>query len=109
MPLSEFAARKAKPADKPYKLTDGGGLFLHVQPGGSKLWRLKYRFDNKEKLLSFGPYPRTTIAEARSKRDHAKKLLAAGRPWQVCSRASSTSHEGPERLFDHGRIATIAF
>ncbi len=79
MPLSEFAARKAKPAEKAYKLTDGGGLFLHVQPGGSKLWRLKYRFDDKEKLLSFGPYPLTTIAEARGKRDQAKKLLAAGR------------------------------
>jgi integrase len=52
---------------------------LHVQPGGSKLWRLKYRFDDKEKLLSFGPYPLTTIAEARAKRDEAKKLLAAGR------------------------------
>ena len=64
MPLSEFAARKAKPTDKAYKLADGGGLFLHVQPGGSKLWRLKYRFDDKEKLLSFGPYPLTTIAEA---------------------------------------------
>lgn len=79
MPLSEFAARKAKPAEKAYKLTDGGGLFLHVQPSGSKLWRLKYRFDDKEKLLSFGPYPLTTIAEARAKRDEAKKLLSSGR------------------------------
>lgn len=79
MPLSEFAARKAKPSEKAYKLTDGGGLFLHVQPSGSKLWRLKYRFDDKGKLLSFGPYPLTTIAEARAKRDDAKKLLAAGR------------------------------
>ena len=77
MALSEFAARKAKPRQKPYKLTDGG-LFLLVQPNGSKLWRHKYRFDGKEKLLSFGPYPLTTIAEARVKRETAKKLLAEG-------------------------------
>ncbi|MFV2035215.1 MAG: tyrosine-type recombinase/integrase, partial [Halocynthiibacter sp.] len=78
MALSEFAARKAKPRQKPYKLTDGGGLFLLVQPNGSKLWRHKYRFEGKEKLLSFGPYPLTTIAEARAKREAAKKLLAEG-------------------------------
>lgn len=78
MPLSEFTARKAKPTDRAYKLADGGGLYLQVQPGGSKLWRLKYRFDQKEKLLAFGPYPLVTIAEARQKRDDAKKLLLAG-------------------------------
>ncbi|MEX0828236.1 MAG: integrase arm-type DNA-binding domain-containing protein, partial [Haliea sp.] len=75
MPLSEMAARKAKPADKPYKLTDGGGLFLLVRPNGSKLWKQKYRFDGKEKSLAFGPYPLVTIAEARQKRDEAKRLL----------------------------------
>ena len=78
MTLSEFAARKAKPREKPYKLTDSGGLYLHVQPGGSKLWRLKYRYLGKEKLLSFGPYPLITIAEARQKRDEVKKLLHEG-------------------------------
>lgn len=78
MALSEFAARKAKCRDKPYKLTDAGGLYLHVQPSGSKLWRMKYRFLGKEKLLSFGPYPLVTIAEARQKRDEAKKLLLDG-------------------------------
>ncbi len=78
MALSEFAARKAKPREKPYKLPDGGGLYLHVQPKGSKLWRMKYRYLSKEKLLSFGPYPLITIAEARQKRDEAKKLLKEG-------------------------------
>lgn len=78
MALSEFAVRKAKPRAKPYKLFDGGGLFLHVQPSGSKLWRLKYRFNGKEKLLSYGPYPAVSIADARSKRDNTKRLLAAG-------------------------------
>ncbi len=78
MALSEFAARKAKPREKPYKITDGGGLHLLVQTSGSKLWRLKYRFDGKEKLLSFGPYPMITISEARQKREEAKKLIADG-------------------------------
>lgn len=78
MPLSEFGVRNAKPQEKPYKLSDGGGLYLHVQPNGSKLWRLKYRFMNKEKVLSFGPYPLVGIADARGKRDEAKKLLLAG-------------------------------
>lgn len=51
MPLSDMAARKAKPTERPYKLADSGGLFLLVQPGGSKLWKLKYRYQGKEKLL----------------------------------------------------------
>lgn len=78
MSLTDFAIRKAKPQAKPFKLADGGGLHLVVQPNGSKLWRLKYRFAGKEKLLSFGPYPVTTLVEARRKRDEAKRLLANG-------------------------------
>lgn len=78
MALSEFAARKAKPRDRAYKLTDGAGLYLYVQPGGSKLWRMKYRHGGREKLLSFGPYPLVSIAEARRKRDDAKRLLLDG-------------------------------
>lgn len=78
MPLSEFGVKAAKPKEKPYKLADGGGLYLLVQPNGSKLWRLKYRYAEKEKTLAFGPYPLITIAEARDKRDQAKKLLLNG-------------------------------
>ena len=57
MPLSDAAVRNAKPREKPYKLADFSGLYLHVQPNGSKLWRLKYRMLGKEKKLSIGPYP----------------------------------------------------
>jgi integrase len=78
MALTEFGVRGAKPREKPYKLADMGGLYLHVQPGGSKLWRMKFRFAAKEKVLSFGPYPLISIAEARAKRDEAKKLLQNG-------------------------------
>ena len=78
MALSEFAARRAKPKDKAYKLFDGDGLYLLVNPSGSKLWRLKYRYGGKEKLLSFGPYPLIPIVDARLKRDEAKRKLLSG-------------------------------
>lgn len=78
MPLSDASVRNTKPGDKAQKLADGGGLFLYVTTSGSKLWRLKYRFDGKEKLLSFGAYPDTGLKEAREKREAARKLLAAG-------------------------------
>ena len=79
MPLSEFAVSKAKPRNKPYKLTDGGGLYLLVNSNGSKLWLLKYRYLGKEKLLSYGRYPLITIAEARKLREASKKLLSDGK------------------------------
>lgn len=79
MPIKEIQARNASPSDKAYKLADGGGLFLLVQPSGSKLWRMKYRFGGKEKLLSFGPYPKITLAAARQLRLNAKHTLADGK------------------------------
>ena len=78
MKLKDVAVRKAKPEARPYKMADGGGLFLLVQPNGSKYWRLKYRFGGKEKLMALGVYPETTIADARTRRDEARKLLAHG-------------------------------
>lgn len=78
MPLSDTAIRSAKPADKPYKLPDEKGLFLLIQPNGSKYWRQKYRYDGKEKLLSFGVYPDVGLKDARLKRDAARKMLADG-------------------------------
>lgn len=78
MPLTDTAIRKAKPADKPQRMFDGGGLYLEVSPAGGKLWRLKYRVNGKEKRLALGTYPDTGLADARDKRDAARKLLAAG-------------------------------
>lgn len=77
----KLAARQvdiSKTKDKPYKLSDGGGLYLLVNPNGSRYWRLKYRIAGKEKLLALGVYPDITLAEARQKRADAKKVLAAG-------------------------------
>jgi len=77
MALSDAAIRKAKPTGKPQKLADGGGLYLLLNPNGSKWWRIKYRYEGREKLLSLGVYPDTGLADAREKRDAARKLLAA--------------------------------
>ena len=77
-PLSDIQVSKAKAKDKPYKLTDGGGLFLLVTPTGGKLWKLKYRFSDIEKKLSFGTYPAISLADARQRREDARKLLANG-------------------------------
>lgn len=78
MKLSDKTCRAAKGKEKPYKLSDGGGLYLLVNKDGSKYWRMKYRYAGKEKLLAFGTYPLLPLAEARDKRDAAKKQLLAG-------------------------------
>jgi integrase len=78
MSLTQFAIVKAVAGDKPIKLSDGGGLHLLVKPGGSKLWRFRYRFCGRENMLAFGAFPTVTLAEARTKREEARKLLADG-------------------------------
>lgn len=78
MPLSDVAIRTAKPREKPYKLADGGGMYLEISPSGGRWWRLKYRFDGKEKRLSLGTYPEVGLKEARVKREDLRRLLAAG-------------------------------
>lgn len=78
LPLTDLKVQKAKPTDKKYKLADGGGLFLLITPSGGKLWNLKYRFNDKEKRLSFGAYPSVSLADARQRREDARKLLANG-------------------------------
>lgn len=78
MPLTDTAIKKAKPEAKPYKLADGGGLFVLVHTNGSKYWRLKYRHAGKEKLLALGVYPEISLMEARTRREEARKLLAHG-------------------------------
>jgi integrase len=74
--LTVTAINNAKPKDKPYKLSDEKGLYLFIQTSGSKLWRYDYRFQTKRKTLALGAYPDLSLAEARDKRDAARKLLA---------------------------------
>jgi integrase len=76
--LSDTKVRTAKPRKNDYKLFDGGGLYLLVTPSGGKYWHFKYRFDEKDKRISFGPYPEISLAEARTKKDEARRQIAHG-------------------------------
>lgn len=101
--LTDIAVRSAKAKEKPYKLADGKGLYLEVSPNGSKWWRLKYRFDGKEKKLALGVYPEVPLASrkdkksgtwiegARDKRDRARQLLADGIDPAAARKSEKTS------------------
>jgi integrase len=78
MPLTHISLRNAVPREKPYKLSDGSGMFLLVNPNGSKWWRLKYRFAGFEKLISLGTYPDVSLKAARERRDDARRSLREG-------------------------------
>ena len=75
MPITAMEVNKARASDKPQKLSDGGGLYLLVQPNGAKYWRLDYRFEGKRKTLALGVYPAISLVVARDRRDEARKLL----------------------------------
>lgn len=78
-PQSDMKLRNAKPKEKPYKLADGGGLFLEVMADGRKLWRFRYfRPSGSENRLGFGVYPEVPLAQARAQRDAARAVLATG-------------------------------
>jgi hypothetical protein len=76
--LSELIIKNIKPRDKAYKLSDGRGLFLLVKPNDSKLWRWKYRYGGKEKVLAFGVYPDVSLKDARESHAAALLKLSAG-------------------------------
>ena len=100
MPLSDAAVRNLKPREKPYKVSDFDGLFVLVKPTGSRLWQFKYRLNGKEKLLSIGPYPETSLADARSKRDAARMMVAKGiDPSEVKQEQKRRKHEASELTF----------
>lgn len=99
MALSDAACRAAKPGAKLRKLSDGGGLQLWVMPNGSRLWRLAFRFEGKQKLLSFGAYPLFSLAEARGMRDTAKKQIALGVDPSVKRKEETAENEAPSDTF----------
>lgn len=76
--LNDTQIRKAKPAEKPYKLTDSNGLYIVINPNGSKLWRYRFKIDGKESVFSIGAYPEISLAEAREKRKEARLLVQQG-------------------------------
>lgn len=108
MALKELEARYATRRAKDYKLTDGEGLYLLVRPNGSKLWRFKYRYAAKEKLLSFGAYPGTSLADARLRRAEAKVALGKGvDPGAKDKPAVVTTFEQAARAWHANRLASL--
>jgi len=104
MPLTDIQVRSLKPEAKPFRKSDGGGLFVEVRPNGSKLWRMAYRHGGKQKLLSFGAYPDTTLAKARAKRQQAKILLADG----LDPMASAKAEQEQQRALSEHTFGKIA-
>jgi integrase len=96
MPLTDTAIRQAKPAEKPQRLFDGGGLYLEVAPAGGKWWRLKYRFGGKEKRLSLGTYPGVSLAAARRAALDAKQTLSTGLDPSVARKLDKLRASHPE-------------
>ncbi|SFV58940.1 Integrase [hydrothermal vent metagenome] len=78
IPLTDTKIKQAKPKEKDYKLFDGGGLYLLISKAGGKHWKLKYKFNAKEQLLTFGSYPEITLSKARELREENKQLIANG-------------------------------
>jgi len=101
MPLTDLQIKAAKPDPKPYKLTDGAGLYVLVTPAGGRLWRLKYRWQGKEKSLNLGPWPAVGIKQARLAASEAKLSLAAGTDPGAAKQAAKAARAAPpvERTF----------
>ena len=101
MALTDAKLRTLKPKEKVYRLGDSAGLYIEVAVNGSRYWRMKYRFLGKEKRLAFGVYPEVTLAEAREKRDAARKLLASGSdPAEAKKIAKATQQANAENTFE---------
>jgi len=101
MALTELAVKKTKPTDKPQKLADGGGMYLLIQPAGSKYWRMDYRFDGKRKTLALGVYPDITLAQARERREEARKLLANGGDPSSIKQATKRAQQKTALVTEH--------
>ena len=77
--LTELAIKRLKPKDKPYRVSDSGGLCLEITPASSKLWRWRYYFNKKPQMMALGKYPAVGLAKARKLRDEARELVDAGK------------------------------
>lgn len=97
-PITDVALRKAKPQDKPFKIAAGNGLYLLVNPTGSKLWRWKYRVAGKEKLLALGAYPTVTLLDARQRCEESRRLLALGQDPGELRKEHKRSHARAEAI-----------
>ena len=100
VPLTDMKVQKSKPQDKPVTLFDGGGLFLLVTPSGGKLWRFKYRYDGKQKLLALGAYPEVSLSDARHKREDARNLLASNNDPGAVRKAQNQANTQKSETFE---------
>lgn len=105
--LKDTTVRNAKPADKPYKLTDGGGLFLLVQPNGARLWRYKFRLHGKEGVFAIGAYPDVKLADARKAHLEARAQVAAGVSPVASRKAERAEAVRQALLADKGAFDTV--
>jgi hypothetical protein len=108
MALSDAACRAAKPGTKLKKLSDAGGLQLWVQPSGTRLWRVAYRYMGKQKLLSIGVYPLFSLAQARNVRDEAHRQLAAGIDPSQAKKDERARRENPDDTFKSVALEFVA-
>jgi integrase len=93
MALADTGIKKAKPKQRPYSMSDGGGLYLWVTPAGGKLWRWSYRYERKEKLMSLGKYPDVSLGQARERHSEARRLLAEGVDPMAQRKAAKTAEK----------------
>lgn len=110
--LTDAKCKGAKPAEKDFKMYDGGGLFMFVSAKGAKTWRLAYRFAGKPKTMGFGPYPAVSLAAAREKRDEAKRSLADGQDPMAPRRAiakGTTLRQATDAYWDGRKDVTDAY
>lgn len=105
--LKDTSVRNAKPKDKPYKLTDGGGLFLLVQVSGARLWRYKFRINGKESVFAIGAYPDVSLAQARKTHLEARAQVAAGVNPVTSRRAERAESARRSLLADKGAFDTV--
>lgn len=104
MALTDTEIKRAKPANEPYRMADGGNLFLWVTPSGGKLWRWAYRFEGKQKLMTFGKYPDVSLARARERHAQQRSILAEGIDPMAQKKAEKTA----VRLATENSFATVA-
>lgn len=100
MPLTDAAVRNLRPSERARKVADAQGLYMLVTPTGSRLWRLKFRFEGVEKLLALGSYPAVSLAQARTLRDEAKALLATGVDPSMAKQAAKATAAAAATTFD---------
>ena len=104
MGLTDTEIRRTKPRDKTYSLFDGGGMYLSVTPSGGKLWRWKYRFEGKAKLMALGKFPDVSLAQSRERHAQGRRLLATG----VDPMAAKKSVKTAEKVATENSFASVA-